>query len=106
MFISIDRWGTRKRSDASPIVPPPELVVEVLSAGEQRKTLLDKIIEYCSVDVKECWVVSPPLEAVEVLRLTLDGPETVKVSGHGEVVQSIVFEGLSASVADIFAEFV
>jgi Uma2 family endonuclease len=105
LFISKERWGCRNRSDTSPIDPVPELVVEVLSPGERRRSHLGRIMDYCSVDVKEYWMVSPQAETIEVLRLTLDGPETVRIYGHEEVVRSIIFEDLMSPVADIFAQY-
>src|SRR3954467_9352509 len=44
-------------TDATPLDPAPELVVEILSRSDYRKVLNDKLADYCKVGVLECWVV-------------------------------------------------
>ncbi|MGO8672032.1 MAG: Uma2 family endonuclease [Capsulimonadaceae bacterium] len=102
LFISRERFGPRKRSDASALSPAPEVVVEVLSPSERRGARMSKIEDYCMVDVVECWIVSPEAETVEVLRLSRDGVETVRTHNHDETIVSIAFPDLSVRVADIF----
>ncbi|MGI4792471.1 MAG: Uma2 family endonuclease [Janthinobacterium lividum] len=86
-----------------PLGAPPELVVEIVSDSETQRILGDKIADYIAVGVDECWVVRPNAGTVEVLALKPDGAQSMAVYGAGEEVQSVVFSGLTVSVADVFA---
>jgi len=104
LLISRDRL---MRGGGPPKIGPleigPELVVEIISDSETQRILADKLADYISIGVDECWVVRPDAETVEVLTLTPDGANSVAVYGDGEEVQSVVFAGLSVSVAEVLA---
>ena len=102
LFISRERYGGRSPRSAEPLSPAPELAVEVLSPSETRGIREGKIRDYCAVDVKECWVVDTDAQAVEVLRLTPDGPEQAARYGAGQTLQSEAFPGLTLALDDIF----
>ena len=72
LFISAERLGGRSLDDPSPLEPAPELVVEILSAGDTKSTLSGKLADYRNVGVLECWLVSPHDQTVEVLRFSGD----------------------------------
>jgi len=86
-----------------PLEVAPELVVEVISNSETQRILGDKIADYISIGVDECWVVRPDERTVEVLRLTPDGARGVATYGDGQAVASEVLAGLAVPVADVFA---
>ena len=88
-------------TDPTPIQAAPELVVEILSPSETRRARDQKIADYCSVDVRECWVVSPAAGTIEVLRLTQKGAETAAVYSEWDTVPSIVFPDLLVPVAQV-----
>lgn len=89
--------------DPAPRSPAPELVVEILSPNETRRSRAEKIADYCAVDVRECWVVDPEAQTVEVLRLTRSGPEAIADYDREGLVRSEVFPGLVVPAAAIFA---
>ena len=91
------------RPAKGPLEAAPELVVEIISDSETQRILGDKIADYVEIGVDECWVVRPDAGTVEVLALTPGGASSLAVYGQGEAVQSVVFTGLSVSVADVFA---
>ncbi len=91
------------RPATGPLAVAPELVVEIVSDSETQRVLGDKLTDYVSIGVSECWVVRPDAGTTEVLALTPEGTRSVATYGDGEEVQSVVFAGLSVSVADIFA---
>ncbi len=105
LFISHDRLALNLPADApGGLSPAPELVVEILSQSDTKSVLSSKIADYCAVEVRECWVVSPGVETVEVLRLLQGGEvETAAVYAIGEAAASEVFPGLSVAVLDVFA---
>jgi len=91
------------RPAKGPLEIGPELVVEIISDSETQRILGDKLADYSSIGVDECWVVRPDAATVEVLALTPDGANSVAVYGEDEVVQSVVFAGLIVAVADVLA---
>lgn len=101
LFISSERFSGRDLADPAPLQPAPELVMEI-SPSDRRTVLDDKINDYCSVGVRECWVLSPEAATVEVLRLTNERAERVAIHGRGDTVRSITFDDLAIAVADIF----
>ena len=105
LFISMTRLAQNPpNTDPAPISPAPELVVEILSPSDTKKVLAAKIADYQSVGVLECWVVSLRARTVEVLSLTAEEVESVRVYDEMETVQSIQFPDLQVAVADILAE--
>ena len=94
LFISHVRFGDRDPLDPSALDPAPELVVEILSPGDTRRALADKIRDYRRVNVQECWIVSLDIRTVEVLRLTPEGEHSLALYGVAENVRSEAFPGL------------
>lgn len=90
--------------EAGLLTVAPELVVEVLSPDEWRRTRTDKIADFQGIGVSECWIVSPQAETIEVLRLTPEHAETVAVYAYGQTLRSEIFPELTLPVAEIFAE--
>ncbi|MGQ9631389.1 MAG: Uma2 family endonuclease [bacterium] len=99
LFISKDRVdiiGERSIRGA------PDLVVEILSpaTAERDRTLRKKL--YAKYGVRECWLVDPESEAVEVFQLGERGFESVsRYEGEG-VVKSAILEGLAIPLGEIF----
>ena len=87
-----------------PLEIAPELVVEIISDSETQRILGDKIADYISIGVDECWVVRPEERTVEVLRLMPNGPQSVGVFGEMGTFVSVVFPALSVAALDIFAD--
>ena len=102
LFISNERYAGRTPKDARPLRPCPGVGRGSLSPSETRSIRLGKITDYCAVDVKECWVVSPEAETVEVLRLTPEGPERAALYGAGQTLQSLTYPDLTLALDDIF----
>lgn len=102
LFISRERYVGRAPQSVEPLSPAPELAIELLSPINPRSLRKDKIKDYCAVNVKECWLVSPQGETVEVLRLTPEGPVRAALYGTGQTLQSITFPELTLALDDIF----
>lgn len=106
LFLDAGRTGIRGRKELRdmPVIDvPPELVVEVLSPSETRTTVAEKLGDYRAIGVRECWLVSPEGETVEVLRITPDGVERSGLFGAGDRVRSEVLPELDLAVDAIFA---
>ena len=81
---------------------PPLLVVEALSPSNTRRDLAERLADYRSIGVLECWLADFPARTVEVLRLSADAAVTVAVYGMADTLQSEVLPGFALPIADIF----
>lgn len=86
-----------------PLTTAPQLIIEVLSPSETRRTVQDKIEDFRSIGVEEAWLVSSQAETVQILRLSPDGVETIGIYVNGQTLQSRVFPDLSVDLAEVFA---
>jgi Uma2 family endonuclease len=80
----------------------PDITIEIISKNETRRARAAKIEDYRRIGVKECWIVSPQAQTVEVLRLSPEGMRTLGIYGAGMQVQSEMLEGLELAVDGIF----
>ena len=104
LFISTERLEANPSPDtAEPLSPAPELIVEILSPSDTPGVLAAKLADYRAVGVQEAWVLRTGPQTVDVVVLSDDAIETVAVYESGQTAQSVVFPGLSAVVAEIFA---
>jgi Uma2 family endonuclease len=81
---------------------PPLLVVEVLSPGNTRREIDERLADYRSIGVPECWLVNFPTRSVEVLRLTAEAATTTAIFGMGDTLSCEVLPGFTLPIADIF----
>jgi len=80
----------------------PDLVVEILSPSNTRAQVEEKLADYASIGVSECWLISPEAQTVEVLRRTDEGWIRQEIYGRGDAVTSLLLPGFSLSVSEIF----
>lgn len=81
---------------------PPLLVVEVLSPSNTQRDIEERLADYRSIGVPECWLASFATRTIQVLRLTADEVETVATFGLGNVLRSEVLPGFELAVDDVF----
>ncbi len=79
---------------------PPDFAVEVVSPGDRRADIQDKIRRYQAAGVPLLWYVAPEKRTVTVYAL---GAEPVVFGEDDTLDGGDVFPGFSLSVADIFA---
>ena len=80
----------------------PSLVVEVLSKSSQSKDMLKKLNLYIETGVKEYWIVNTDSKEIIVYNFKNNEIDRfVTYKGNMEV-ESIIFEGLSLQLSDIF----
>ena len=82
----------------------PDLVVEVLSPGNTRGDMDDRLADYAGLGIRECWLVSPEGRTVEVLSLAGGNWKRVSLSGVGDTIRSAVLQGLEVPVSQIFVQ--
>jgi Uma2 family endonuclease len=81
----------------------PDLVIEILSPINTRRDLNQKLKDYRSIGVLECWIVSPEAFTVEVVQLAAEGMQTLAIIGTGMTIASEILAGLSLPVAEVFS---
>lgn len=102
LFLSRERGGSEEEVKRMAFLEVgPDLVVEVLSPSEGGEDLEEKILDYCKAGVRECWLVRPEEGAVEVLRLSEEGPRRLGVFAREEKMRSEVLPGLDLKVEEI-----
>lgn len=82
----------------------PDLAVEVFSSDQTRLSLQSKLEDYRQAGVRECWLVSPEAETVEVLRLSPQGIERIGLYGRGDTVRSEVLPELQIPTDSLFEQ--
>ena len=81
---------------------PPLLVVEVLSPSNTPRDIEQRLADYRSIGVPECWLSSFPERNIRVLSLDAGGSTTVATYGMGDVLRSEVLPGFELAVDDVF----
>ena len=70
----------------------PDLVVEILSPSNRRKAVVEKLADYASLGVEECWMVDLSSRLLQIWRLNRSGQfEPVAAFRPGQRVKSKVF---------------
>lgn len=80
----------------------PTLVVEILSESTRSKDMIDKLNTYRLSGVKEYWVIDPKQEKIMIYEFNSCEIDRFQVYGKEDIVQSIVFDGLSADAKELF----
>ncbi|WP_416672869.1 Uma2 family endonuclease [Egbenema bharatensis] len=95
---------TQRRLTITLEMPPPRLVVEVVSPGKPNRDrdYVDKRNQYAAIGVPEYWLMDPAAQTVMVLSLAGEGYQEVGVFGTPERIDSIEFPDLELMVEQIF----
>ncbi len=105
LFLSAQRSGIRSPADLveqSHLDATPDLVVEVLSPSNTRREMEDRLGDYRSIGVPECWLASFSTRTVEVVRLAGDGAITVATYGMGDTLRSEMLPEFALNIDDVF----
>jgi Uma2 family endonuclease len=98
-FIRMERMPPPAEHDRISRIPP-DFAVEIVSPGDLRREIEDKIRRYQAAGVPLLWYVAPARRTVTVYAL---GQEPVEL-GEGDTLDgSEVFPGFTLPVAQIFA---
>ena len=88
------------RSIVSIDLPPPTLVVEVVSPNQENRDYRYKRSEYAARQIPEYWIIDPILQKVTVLEL-IEGLYEEKVYTGVESIESPQFDRLSLTAQQI-----
>ncbi|PKB64018.1 MAG: hypothetical protein BZY80_04345 [SAR202 cluster bacterium Io17-Chloro-G2] len=105
LYLSADRTGIKGRAELRGLQyleAAPELVVEVLSPSNSRRDIEEKLEDYRHIGARQCWLVSPEAETVEVLNLSADEASATTIYGVEGTLSSEVLGDFSLLIRDIF----
>lgn len=82
----------------------PDLVVEILSTGNNRVDIVEKFAIYQSAGVPEYWIIHPNEQTVTIYTLNEQNKYIgSKPFGSGETIHSSILKGLEIEAEDIFS---
>jgi Uma2 family endonuclease len=84
------------------IVGVPDLIIEILSKGTQKRDKGDKMKLYRKHAVKEYWLINPRSQTVEIYEWRDGDYELMFSLEDTGVIQSIVLTDFSLEIADFF----
>ncbi len=82
---------------------PPDLIVEILSPSTRRVDRTVKMRAYARFGVRECWIVDPEAQSLEVFKLTGGTYVLAQAASGNETTSSDLFPGLTLALDQIFA---
>ena len=101
LFVSKERYHIRTPAN---IQGAPDLAVEILSPSSSRRDWHDKRELYTRHGVREYWIIDPTNRIVSVLQLRDDMLDLEQTCTEGDTAESLVLEGFSISLGELFAE--
>jgi prevent-host-death family protein len=84
----------------------PALVIEIMSERTRNKDMIDKLNTYRLSGVKEYWLVDQKQENIMVYSFAQYEIDGYKLYEKGNIAKSVVFNGLSADVDNLFRELI
>jgi Uma2 family endonuclease len=95
----------QQRLTITMVMPPPVLVVEVVSPGKanRKRDYQRKREQYARLGVPEYWLIDPEQQVVMVLRLDTGRYVEVGTFQGGDRLTSLIFPELQLTVEQIFA---
>ena len=106
LYLSAERSGIKGRAELHGLhflEMAPDLAVEVLSPSNGRRDIEDKLEDYRRIGVRECWLVSPEAETVEVLSLSAEETSTSAIFGVDGTLRPEILDEFSLPIGDIFS---
>ncbi|MDD2235392.1 MAG: type II toxin-antitoxin system prevent-host-death family antitoxin [Desulfitobacteriaceae bacterium] len=82
----------------------PDLVVEILSDSTRNIDMIDKLNSYMLSRVKEYWVVDPKQETIIIYSFENNEIDRIRAFERGCVARSMIFDGLSADIDNLFSD--
>lgn len=92
----------RSKLDDAGCVGAPDLIVEVLSPGNNKKELRNKYEVYEESGVKEYWIIHPYEETLFIYTLTDGKYVPSRFFTHGDIVKSECIAGFEVDLEEFF----
>ncbi|HEX2944973.1 MAG TPA: type II toxin-antitoxin system Phd/YefM family antitoxin [Clostridia bacterium] len=84
----------------------PTLTVEILSKSTRSKDMVDKLNTYMMSGVREYWIIDTKQKTVMIYDFVDYTVDLLKIFKKGDIAESIVFEGLTADVGELFENLI
>ncbi len=94
----------RNKLDVAGCVGAPDLIVEILSPGNNKKELKYKYEVYEESGVKEYWIIHPDEQTLLIYTLNASSFVPSKLFIPGDVVKSQCIAGFSLDLEDVFSD--
>ncbi len=80
----------------------PDLIVEVLSPGNNKKEIRNKFDVYEEAGVKEYWIVDPVYQTVQINKLENGKYVPMRALSVGDIATSEIMPGFSLDIEELF----
>lgn len=88
--------------DDAGCIGAPDLIIEILSKGNNKKELQNKYEVYEESGVKEYWIIQPEDQTLMVYTLVNNKFQPSRLLTSGDEISSIVIPGLAFNLEDLF----
>ncbi|MEP1085574.1 Uma2 family endonuclease [Algoriphagus sp.] len=92
----------RSKLDEAGCVGAPDLIVEVLSPGNNKKELRNKYEVYEESGVKEYWIIHPSEETMIIYSLINGKYQPSRLFSHGDIISSACIPGFELDLEAFF----
>ncbi|MBT0811505.1 Uma2 family endonuclease [Litoribacter ruber] len=92
----------KSKLDDAGCIGAPDLIVEILSPGNNRKELYHKYEVYRESGVKEYWLVHPFEHTLLIYTLKNGAYAASRLYGKGDIVESSVLKGFQLDLEEFF----
>ncbi|MBN3580987.1 Uma2 family endonuclease [Algoriphagus aestuarii] len=96
--------GDRSKLDEAGCLGAPDLIVEVLSPGSNKKELKNKYEVYEESSVQEYWIIHPSEETLVIYNLVEGKYQPSKLFSHGDIIKSEVLPGFELDLEEFFSK--
>ncbi|HLU89492.1 MAG TPA: Uma2 family endonuclease [Cyclobacteriaceae bacterium] len=94
----------KSKLDEAGCIGAPDLVVEILSRGNNKKELQNKYEVYQESGVKEYWIIHPIERTLLIYSLKVDGFAPSKLFTAGDHIGSAVIPGFTLDLEEFFSD--
>ncbi len=90
--------------DDAGCIGAPDLIVEILSPGNNRKELRNKYEVYEESGVREYWIIHPDEQTVLIYTLKEGKYQPSRLFTSGDIVESNCIEGFKLDLEEVFSD--
>ena len=92
----------KRKLDEAGCIGAPDLIVEILSKGNNKKELQNKYEVYEESGVHEYWIIHPDEQTLLIYTLTKGKYVPSKLFTTGDIVSSKIINGFTLNLEDVF----
>jgi Uma2 family endonuclease len=94
----------RKKLDDAGCIGAPDLIVEILSPGNNRKELRNKYEVYEESGVREYWIIHPDEQTLMIYTLHEGKYQPSRLFTSGDIVESKCIVGFKLDLEEVFSD--